>query len=193
MFYHNGTKCQKVNNLLELNDVLSKLDPPITDVSTDKFDELARIPNFLDTAIKESTYTIINGIEIEEMIEALNKCLRNHGANTDFANYEYDYHGNNHFGGGPHSGTKFIESENVCNPIIVNIIKKYKDKIRSMALNNKDSVVLYIQEEGDKTICPQNNSDITIQVSYIIDTDSVEYHAYPDNCQNYGISYTKSA
>lgn len=105
----------------------------------------------------------------------------------DLPTYEYDPHGDKHFPGGS-QGTKFKAISQVVNPKLEKLISDKIGEIRRHA-NNQNTNYYYTLKGIPE--CPRGY-DLTIQLTYKADSDTVNYHGYPDNnVKVYSLSLTK--
>lgn len=183
MFYNNRQVC----NLNELNNVLQHLTPSISGVSSDMFHKYSDIADFLNAAIMESHYVVIDGIKRTDLFKEIDPILMRYAENNNFRKIEYDTHGDKHFVGGPNTGTKFKGAKESVNKILTDVIDKNKEKIRSIPERSEQSVELYVQLIDSFQVCPDGYDMITIQVSYDKANDSIVFHGYPDNIGKTGV------
>lgn len=178
--WYNG---EKIETLSDLNKNLLHLNPSITGISSNMILGKNLNYNLLNTIISNSDINLYDGIKRSEILKNLKDIAVSVLSNTPITCI-YDIHGDKHFPGGA-SGTKFTQSKEIVNPQIVNIIQNYKGRIR---LFSKDRL-LYLTEKGIS--CPVEFPDLTVQINYDFNTDTVSYHGYPDDVRKYSLSLTK--
>ena len=176
----------RLQNLAELNDALFKLSPQITGISLSMFQIPGANISMLNHAIAQSNLMLYDGIKRMEIINALRMSLATL-VNSHPPTFHYDTHGDKHFPGGD-PGTKFSAGSSVVNPKLRTLILPLIGRIRRDAKGKKQSY--YLTTNG---IPECKGMDLTIQVDFDFETDSITYHGYPDdNVISYALSRTKN-
>jgi hypothetical protein len=179
----------RITTLSELNDAMRKLTPEITGISVDMLERKGANRYFLNMAIANSYSSLYDGITRADILEALRPELEA-VIDTQPTTFSWDSHGAKHFPGGP-DGTKFTSSKEDVNPVVEPIIAAEIGRIRR---NANGANANYYLTHGGIGYNPSDYPDTTIQVDFIFsedDQDRVEYHAYPDNVNNYSLSRDK--
>lgn len=176
-----------INNLTELNNALFKLNPQITGVSLSMFQTPGATLSMLNQAISQNYLVLYNGIKRSDIVNALKAPLATLVNTHPVTAYNYDTHGDKHFPGGT-PGTKFSAGSNVVNPQLIALIQPNVGRIRRDAKGKNQSY--YLTTTG----IPQcGGKDLTIQVDFDFESDTITYHGYPDdNVINYSLSRTKN-
>ena len=171
-----GANYERIESLVQLNKALLNLSPSISGISVDMLNCKGANVKFLDAAILIANLDLYNGIRRGDIIKKLSPLVEEIICNTSF-NFEYDSHGDKHFPGGPR-GTKFTANKDTVNPKIEEIINKYKGQIRKYA-NGEEVTLYYTGDRIDE--CPKDIRGLTIQLTFSPSSNTVQYHAYPDD------------
>jgi hypothetical protein len=177
---------KELTTLHELNTAINQLTPPISGIDLSMFQVPGINRKIVDTAIQLCKNSLYDGMKRKEILEFLKTALEEQ-VSTSPINYAYDTHGDKHFPGGP-PGTKFTANKNVVNPKLVNLITSYKGHIRRDA-NGKDQTYYFTGQAIPESL----GKNITIQVSFCYDSDTLTYHGYPDDgVTRHGLSRVKN-
>lgn len=181
----------KVNNLSQFNDCLIKYSS-ISDISYDML-EIKECSLCLFNKLMATDFVLCLNSETtrSEILQKLKEYANSFVRDSDFTAYKYDTHGDKHFLVDTNSskGTKFRDCKQNVNQFLESKIREVRHSIRKHASIN-GCTNYYLTMFSVPGFC--KNDYITVQVTYDVENDTVEYHGYPDdNVRRCGLSYTK--
>lgn len=175
-----------LNDLGSLNEALSRLTPPVDPITLGDFAHVRGItPHMLDSAIERDKNTLYDSIDKADVIGFYAVALENL-VNTLPPAFEYDTHGDKHFGG--KIGTNFTAGKGVVNHAIEELIAPLIGRIRRDANGHNQTYYLTAPAIAH---CPKGYN-LTVQIDYVYAGDRVCYHGYPDdNMRKFVLSRSK--
>ncbi|MBH1988826.1 MAG: hypothetical protein I8H75_04465 [Myxococcaceae bacterium] len=174
-----GHQVKEYRALGGLNDALAALSPPVEPLVPADFVNVRGFSNaFLDSAITQCNEEIYNYIDRDELVTQLINGVVD-VITRSRPTFRYDTHGRKHFRGGGPQGTKFTCSKEVVNPQLEELIALHAARIICDAKGQSTNYYLTFTEVVFVGL--PNKHGLTIQLTYIPENNTIEYHGYPND------------